>query len=83
MMTVYIPFEDGSSVAFDGELFTIQRSPVKSDNSENSESNKACMAEVNWADKKKRLKMTRALEAVWNEQRDMQRRGGVKRIYGK
>lgn len=28
MMRVYVPFDDGSSVSFDGERFTLHRRPV-------------------------------------------------------
>lgn len=82
-MTVYIPFDDGSSVAFNGESFTIQRSPVNENdidiNINNSDN--VCLAEKNWRDKKKRLKITRALEMAWNEQRELQKQAEIKQIY--
>ncbi len=82
-MLVYIPFDDGSSVAFDGESFTIQHTPLNDNNENivNINADQISMAEKNWHNTKKRLEITRALENAWNEQRKIQRQDEIRQIY--
>ncbi|MBR1419158.1 MAG: hypothetical protein IJ576_09365, partial [Synergistaceae bacterium] len=73
-----IPFSDGSSIAFNGETFNIQRTPV---NDEKIININICEAELVWADNKKRLKIMQALQDAWTKQRELQRDKEIKQVY--
>ncbi|MBQ8693874.1 MAG: hypothetical protein IJ520_12110 [Synergistaceae bacterium] len=75
---IYIPFSDGSSIAFNGETFNIQRTPV---NDEKIININICEAELVWADNKKRLKIMQALQDAWTKQRELQRDKEIKQVY--
>ena len=77
---IYIPFSDGSSIAFNGETFNIQRTPV---NDEKIININICEAELVWADNKKRLKIMQALQDAWTKQRELQRDKEIKQVYNK
>ncbi len=76
-MRVYIPFDDGSSVSFDGKSFTVHRRPVDIDADLRSPA--GCKAEEAWGRDWEAL--VRALESAWLRQRDARRREGAKQIY--
>ena len=77
---IYIPFSDGSSIAFNGETFNIQRTPV---NDEKIININICEAELVWRDNKKRLKIMQALQDAWTKQRELQRDKEIKQVYNK
>ena len=77
---IYIPFSDGSSIAFNGETFNIQRTPVSDEKIININ---ICEAELAWRDNKKRLKIMQALQDAWNAQRELQRDKEIKQVYNK
>ncbi|MBR1603536.1 MAG: hypothetical protein IJ667_08865 [Synergistaceae bacterium] len=77
---IYIPFSDGSSIAFNGETFNIQRTPV---NDEKIININICEAELVWGDNKKRLKIMQALQDAWTKQRELQRDKEIKQVYNK
>ena len=77
---IYIPFSDGSSIAFNGETFNIQRTPVSDEKIININ---ICEAELVWRDNKKRLKIMQALQDAWTKQRELQRDKEIKQVYNK
>lgn len=78
-MRVYIPFDDGSSVSFDGERFTLRRCPVDID------AVPAVCSEGKAAEAWKRNQeaLVRALESAWLLQRERAKRDRAKRIYSR
>lgn len=76
---IYIPFQDGSSIAFDGENFSIQRVPVNDEHIINNTSE----AEKNWSNDKTRLKIMKALQDAWQKQREIKRSQDIKQVYNK
>ena len=76
-MRVYIPFDDGSSVSFDGESFTVHGRPLDIDANLNGPS--GCKAEDAWH--RDWEAVVRALESAWRRQRDDKRRAGRKQVY--
>lgn len=77
-MRVYIPFDDGSSVSFDGEGFTIHKKPKGIDDSDDSGRN-PCKAEVAW--KTRWSEIVRALETAYKRQEKAKREQNAKKIY--
>lgn len=78
-MRVYIPFDDGSSVSFDGKQFTLHRRPVDLE-SEPANCVEGKAAEV-WA--RNREALARALESVWILQRERSRQDRTRRVYSR
>lgn len=78
-MRVYIPFDDGSSVSFDGKRFTLHRRPVEID------ADLATFVEGKAAEawKRNREALTRALESAWLIQRDRSKKDRAKRVYSR
>lgn len=76
-MTVYLPFEDGSSVSFDGENFTVRRRPVSEEDMDAQ--SVPCKAEDAW--KNRWGAVTRALEGAWRRQQESQRLESPKQVY--
>ena len=76
-MRVYIPFDDGSSVSFDGTGFTVHRRPVDIDADLSGPT--GSKAEEAWARDWEAL--VRALESAWLRQRDARRRESTRRTY--
>ena len=76
-MRVYIPFDDGSSISFDGERFTLHRRPVEigADPAVLDEGKAAEAWERNLG------ALTRALESAWLLQRERGRQDRTKRVY--
>lgn len=78
-MRVYVPFDDGSSVAFDGRRFTLHRRPVEIDaDLAASVEPKAAKA---WAQNREAL--ARALESAWLLQRERRKQDRIKRVYSR
>ena len=76
-MRVYIPFDDGSSVAFDGDTFTIQKRPK--DINDAGEDEKPCKAETAWSARWSAI--VRALETAYKRQEKARKAQSAKRIY--
>ena len=76
-MTVYLPFDDGSSVSFDGESFTVRRRPVSEEDV--SAQPALCKAEEAW--RNRWVAVTRALEGAWRRQQESQRLESPKQVY--
>jgi hypothetical protein len=76
-MKVYIPFEDGSAVSYDGKKFVIHKRPVgiDADLSELSDGTAGTM----W--RERRREMVNALEAAWWKEYERRRKNNTKRIY--
>jgi hypothetical protein len=79
-VAVYIPFDDGSSVSYDGDKFTLHKQPVDidADLGALSESEGGQAVRV-WRERRKDL--VRALEDAWWKQREKGRAEMTKRIY--
>ena len=76
-MRVYIPFDDGSSVSFDGESFTVHGRPMDIDADLRDASDSK--AEKAW--KKDWEALVRALESAWRRQRDSEKQAERKQVY--
>ena len=76
-MRVYIPFDDGSAVSFDGSRFTLHRRPmdIDADISVPMESK----ADVAWRDRWEEL--VRALESAWLRKKEQRRSERSRQIY--
>jgi len=76
-MKVYIPFEDGSAVSYDGKKFVVHKRPVgiDADLSELSDGT----SEIMW--RERRGEMVKALEAAWWKKHEHHRKNKTKRIY--
>lgn len=76
-MKVYIPFSDGSSVAFDGTGFTLQERPRVMDEALGAlPTSKALEVWTrDWG------AVVRALESAWARQRDLRRRDRMRQVY--
>ena len=77
-MRVYIPFDDGSSVSFDGDGFTIHRKP-KGINDADKPGDAPCKAETAW--KTRWGEIVRALETAYKRQEKAKREQNAKKIY--
>lgn len=78
-MRVYIPFDDGSSVSFDGENFTIHKRPKDIDAVDKPDIDIPSKAEKAWAGQWNDL--VRALENAWRKQKDIKRASDTRKIY--
>lgn len=76
-MRVYIPFDDGSSVSFDGENFTVHGRPLDIDADLRGPTD--CKAEKAW--KQEWEALVRALESAWRRQREKKKQAERKQIY--
>ena len=79
MMKVYIPFEDGSAISYNGKSFTIHKRPVgiDADLSELS----GGTAESMW--RFRRGELAKALETAWWKEHERRNRSKTKKIYSK
>ncbi|MDR1874145.1 MAG: hypothetical protein LBQ90_03900 [Synergistaceae bacterium] len=75
----YIPFEDGSAVAFDGKKFTIHRQPVEID--ADLRALPEGQAVLAW--RQRRGEIVRALEAAWWKLEERRRQEETKKVYSK
>ena len=76
-MKVYIPFEDGSAVSYDGKKFAIHKRPVGIDADLSDLSGGT--AEIMW--RGRRGEMVKALEAAWWKEHERHRKNKTKKIY--
>ena len=76
-MRVYLPFDDGSSVAFDGSGFTVHRRPMDID--ADLEDPVSCKAQEAWQRDWKSV--ARALESAWRRQHEARRKNRAKQVY--
>ena len=74
---VYIPFEDGSSVSFDGKKFTIHRQPVEID----ADLSALPEGKATRAWRERRGDLVKALESAWWRLQKQSKEEGTKRIY--
>ena len=77
-MRVYIPFDDGSSVSFDGDGFTIHRKPKGIDDADGPDKT-PCKADIAW--KTRWSEIVRALETAYKRQEKAKREQSAKKIY--
>lgn len=80
MMRVYVPFDDGSLVSFDGERFTLHRRPVgiEADDRDVFLEEKA---EEAW--ERNRGALAGALESAWRLQKELRRRERSRSVYSR
>ncbi|MBQ7068875.1 MAG: hypothetical protein IJM82_06890 [Synergistaceae bacterium] len=78
-MRVYIPFDDGSSISFDGENFTIHKRPNDIDSIDSPEYNKPSKAENAWNFRWEEL--VRALQNAHKKQETAKKLSRNKMIY--
>ena len=78
-MRVYIPFDDGSVVAFDGKDFTIHKQPVDMETDLRSMPESA--AEHAWYARRKDL--VKALEAAWWREKIRKKERAMKKVYSR
>lgn len=76
-MRVYIPFDDGSAVSFDGSKFTLHNPPVEIDADLSTLSDG--LAARAW--RARRGEVVRALETAWWQQEERRRKEETKKIY--
>ena len=74
---VYIPFDDGSAVSYDGMEFTVYRRPVEID--EDLSVLSEGLAAFFW--RERRGDIVKALETAWWRQYERHRAAETKRIY--
>ena len=77
-MRVYIPFDDGSSISFDGDGFTIHKKPKGINDADNPD-NTPCKAENAWNTRWSEI--VRALETAYKRQEKARREQSAKKIY--
>ena len=77
MMRVYVPFDDGSLVSFDGERFTLHRRPVGIDADRDVFLEEK--AEEAW--ERNRGALAGALESAWRLQKELLRRKRSRSVY--
>ena len=80
-MRVYIPFDDGSSISFDGEGFTIHKRPagIRETDSPSKKPYAPCKAETAWNTKWSEI--VRALETAYKRQEKTRKAQSAKKIY--
>ncbi|MDR2180322.1 MAG: hypothetical protein LBP21_08430 [Synergistaceae bacterium] len=74
---VYIPFDDGSVVSYDGKMFTLHRRPVDID--ADLSALPEGMAVRFW--RERRGELVRALETAWWNERQRRREKAAKKVY--
>jgi hypothetical protein len=78
--SVYIPFDDGSAVSYDGDKFTLHKQPVDIDADLNALS-EAGGGEAVRVWRAKRGDIVRALEDAWWKEHEKNHEQMTKRIY--
>ena len=78
-MKVYIPFDDGSAISYDGKKLTIHKRPVGIDEdlSELSDG----MVGTAWRERREEL--LKALKTAWWKEHERRNKVKTKRIYSK
>ena len=80
-MRVYIPFDDGSSVSFDGKEFLIRKKPKDIDAVDQPGYDKPSKAENAWNFRFEEL--IGALQRAWKTQDKIEKKSAHKKIYKK
>ena len=78
-MRVYIPFDDGSAVAYDGKDFIIHKQPV--DMNTDLGTLPESVAEHAWRARRRDLVM--ALESAWWKEKIRRKERATKKVYSK
>ena len=78
-MRVYLPFSDGSSIAFDGKEFTVHKRPKDIDAVDRADYGQPSKAENAWAFRWKDV--VTALEGAYRRQEELRRAESPKHIY--
>ena len=78
-MRVYIPFDDGSAVAYDGKNFIIHKQPVDMDTDLRFMPESA--AEYAWRARRKDL--VKALESAWWREKIHRQERATKKVYSR
>ncbi len=78
-MSVYLPFSDGSSIAFDGQEFTVHKRPKDIDAVDREDFSEPSKAENAWAFRWKEV--VSALEGAYRRQEERKRSERQKQIY--
>lgn len=78
-MRVYLPFPDGSSIAFDGETFTVHKKPADIDAVDRADYGKPSKAETAWNFRWDEV--VRALEGAYKRQEELAKSQRPKQIY--
>ena len=78
-MRVYIPFSDGSSIAFDGQEFTVHKRPKDIDAVDRADYGQPSKAENAWLFRWKDV--VTALEGAYKKQEELRRAESPKRLY--
>ena len=76
---VYLPFSDGSSISFDGETFTVHKSPKDIDAVDKADYGRPSKAEVAWNFRWDEI--VRALEGAYKRQEEEKKAKRQKQIY--
>ncbi|MDR1979390.1 MAG: hypothetical protein LBQ42_11715 [Synergistaceae bacterium] len=78
-MRVYIPFDDGSVISYDGKKFTLHRQPVDID------ADLSALPEGTavrfW--RERRGELVKALETAWWKERQRRREKATKKVYSR
>jgi len=78
-MRVYIPFDDGSSVSFDGKEFFIHKRPKDIDAIDKPGHDNPSKAENAWDFRWQEL--VNALQNAWKKQDELEKKSSHKKIY--
>ena len=78
-MRVYLPFSDGSSIAFDGQEFTVHKRPKDIDAVDREDYDQPSKAENAWAFRWKEV--VSALEGAYKRQEAIRKAERPKQIY--
>ena len=78
-MRVYIPFDDGSAVAYDGKNFIIHKQPVGMDTDLSTMPESA--SERAWSTRRKDV--VRALESAWWKEKARRKEKATKKVYSR
>ena len=76
---VYLPFSDGSSISFDGETFTVHKSPKDIDAVDKADYGRPSKAEIAWNFRWDDV--VKALERAHKHQSELKRSARSKQIY--
>lgn len=78
-MRVYIPFNDGSSISFDGQEFVIHKRPKNIDDVDKPGYDEPCRAENAWNFRWQEV--VDALEGAYKREEERRKQNKTKQIY--
>ena len=76
-MRAYIPFDDGSAIGYDGNVFTVHKKPVEID----ADLSSLADGEAARAWRERRGEIVKTLEAAWWKLQQQRKRGETRKIY--